>query len=70
MEIPRGRGVLKVKIFEAKHEAKLEFPGETGGAKQKNLPWEEYGYILELHIANTPINLHNDVLKHRLDAMF
>ena len=25
-EIPRGRGVLKVKILEAKYEAKLEFP--------------------------------------------
>ena len=34
-EIPRGRGVLKVKILEAKYEAKLEFPGGTGGAKQK-----------------------------------
>ena len=31
----RGRGVLKVKILEAKYEAKLEFPGGTGGAKQK-----------------------------------
>ena len=34
-EIPRGRGVLKVKILEAKYEAKLEFPGGRGGAKQK-----------------------------------
>ena len=41
LEIPRGRGGggLKVKIFEAKYEAKLEFPGGTGGAKPKNLPW-------------------------------
>ena len=30
-----GGGVLKVKILEAKYEAKLEFPGEMGGAKQK-----------------------------------
>ena len=30
-----GGGVLKVKILEAKYEAKLEFPGGTGGAKQK-----------------------------------
>ena len=29
-EIPRGRGVLKVKILEAKYEAKLEFPGGMG----------------------------------------
>ena len=39
LEIPRGRGVLKVKILEAKYEAKLEFPGGRGGAKQKNLLW-------------------------------
>ena len=41
LEIPRGRGVLKVKILEAMYEAKLEFPGGTGGAKRKNLPWGE-----------------------------
>ena len=35
MEIPRGRGVLKTTIFEAKYEAKLEFPGGRGGATQK-----------------------------------
>ena len=35
LEIPRGRGVLKAKILEAKYEVKLEFPGGTGGAKQK-----------------------------------
>ena len=47
LKIPRGRGVLKVKMLEAKYEAKLEFPGGRGGggAKQKR----EYGYILELH---------------------
>ena len=28
-EIPRGRGVLKVKILEAKYDAKLEFPEKT-----------------------------------------
>ena len=30
-----GGGVLKVKILEAKYEAKLEFPRGSGGAKQK-----------------------------------
>ena len=30
-----GRGVLKVKILEPKYEAKLEFPGGMGCAKQK-----------------------------------
>ena len=33
-EIPRERGVLKVKILEAKYEAKLEFPGGRGNVKQ------------------------------------
>ena len=35
LEIPGGRRVLKVKIIEAKYEAKLEFPGGMGGVKQK-----------------------------------
>ena len=35
LEIPRGKGVLKVKILEAIYEAKLEFPGGREGAKQK-----------------------------------
>ena len=36
LEIPRGRGVVKVKILEAKYEAKLEFPGGgMGGANKK-----------------------------------
>ena len=30
-----GGGGLKVKILEAKYEAKLEFPGGEGGVKQK-----------------------------------
>ena len=30
LEIPRGRGVLKVKILEAKYETKLEYPGREG----------------------------------------
>ena len=49
-EIPRGRGLLKAKILEAKHDAKLEFPGGGGGeCKTKNLPCGEYRYFLELH---------------------
>ena len=35
LEIPGGEGGLKVKILEAKYEAKLEFPRGIGGAKQK-----------------------------------
>ena len=50
LEIPKGKVVLKVRILEAKYEAKLEFPGGIGGCKTKNLPWEEYGYFLEPHI--------------------
>ena len=38
------------KFLEAMYENKPEFPGgEGGGAKQKNLPWGEYGHFLELH---------------------
>jgi len=40
LEIPRGMGGgLKAKLLEGQYEAKLEFPGGCGGAKQKNLPW-------------------------------
>ena len=35
MKIPRGSGVLKVKILEAKYKAKLEFLVGERGAKQK-----------------------------------
>ena len=34
IEIPKGRGVLKAKMFQAKYEAKLEFLGGEG-AKRK-----------------------------------
>ena len=33
--IPRGRGVLKVKILETKYEAKLEFPEGWGVENKK-----------------------------------
>jgi len=47
LEIPRGRGDLKAKLLEGQYEAKLEFPGGCGGAKQKtfhgggsmDIPW-------------------------------
>ena len=57
-EIPRGRGVLKVKILEAKYEAKLEFPGGGGGwgVQNKKPSVGEYGYFLELH--NNFITIH------------
>ena len=35
MEIPRQRRDLKAKLLEGQYEAKLEFPGGCGGAKQK-----------------------------------
>jgi len=37
LEIPRGRGVLKAKIFKGKYEPKLEFPEGWGGSNQKTL---------------------------------
>jgi len=39
LEIPRGRGVLKAKIFKGTYEPKLEFP-EGWGVKPKNPLWE------------------------------
>ena len=48
MEIPRGRGVLKAKIIEAKYEAKLKFL-RVVGMQNKNLLWEECEYFLEQH---------------------
>ena len=54
LEIPRGRRVLKVKILEAKYEAKVEFPGGTGGAKQKTFHGASPG--------GTPQNLVGSVL--------
>ena len=53
VEIPRGKGVLKAKILEVKYELKINWNflgGRRGGCKAKNLPWGEYGYLLELHI--------------------
>ena len=49
LEIPRGRGVLKVKILEAKYEASWNFLGEGGGdTKQKTFCRGEYGHFLEI----------------------
>ena len=39
LEIPKGRGVLKGKILEAKYGAKLEFPEGREEAKQKTFHW-------------------------------
>ena len=50
LEIPRGRGDLKAKLLEEQYEAKLEIYFLGGvGVQNKNLPWGEYGYFLELH---------------------
>ena len=52
LEIPKGRGVSKAKIFKGTYESKLEIPGGWGGggSKPKNHPWGMYGYFLEPHI--------------------
>ena len=34
LEIPKGRGVLKIKLLEGKYESKLEFPRGRGGGVQ------------------------------------
>ena len=38
LEIPRGRGVLKAQILEARYKAELEFPGGRGGVQNKKPP--------------------------------
>jgi len=41
VEILRGWGVSRAKIFKGNYEAKLEFP-EGWGFKAKNHPWGRY----------------------------
>ena len=50
MEIPRGRGVLKAKILEAKYEAKLEFLGGRG-YKQKPSVGEVWIFSGTTHVS-------------------
>ena len=45
----RGGGVLTATFLEEMYESKLEFPGGRVGANQKNLPWGDCGYSLEVH---------------------
>ena len=46
LELPWGRGVLQVKILEAKYKAKMEFGGGGGGGKQNfSFLCGEYGLI-------------------------
>jgi len=53
LEIPRGRGVLKAKILEAKYEAKLKFlVGRRVQNKKSSLG--EVWTLSELHIDNRP----------------
>jgi len=39
LEIPRGRGILKAKIFKRKYEPKLEFPEGMGVQTKNTLCW-------------------------------
>jgi len=60
LEIPRGRGVLKAKILEAKYEAKLEFLG--GGCKTKTCGrgGSNFRYFLKLHIVTKSLLLSHE----------
>ena len=59
LEIPRGRGVSKAKIFKGKYEAELKIPGGWECPNQKNHPLGRYGYFLEphVHIVNQDFSL-------------
>ena len=41
LEILRGRGFSRAKIYKEKYEPQLEIPGEREGSNKKNLPWGE-----------------------------
>ena len=63
LEIPRGRGVWKTKILEAKYEAKLEFLEGGGGAKQKTFHGR-HGYFFGTTVHNIKIwGLVNNTLQ-------
>ena len=51
LELPWGRGVLQVKILEAKNKAKMEFGGGGRGCKTKFLfsMWGVWINFLDLH---------------------
>ena len=49
MEIPRGRGAAKEKVFKEKHGAKSECPNGWWGCKPKNPLCGGCGYFLEPH---------------------
>ena len=56
LEIPRGKGVSKCKLFKGKYEQmKLnwKFLG-GGGFKPKQIMWGRYGYFLEPHNLEVP----------------
>ena len=53
LEIPRGKGVLKAKILEAKYEDKLEFLGGRGVCKQKT-----YHGGVQLFSGTSQFNVH------------
>jgi len=49
LEIPRGKGVLKAKIFKGKYEPKLEFPEGWGVQTKKPL----HGASMDMFWNNT-----------------
>jgi len=51
LEIPRGRRVLKAKLFKGVYCMSLNWNFQRGGEglQPKKLLWREYGYFLEQH---------------------
>ena len=68
MEIPRGKGVLKAKILEAKYEAKLESLVGGGGGTEKPFVGEVKIFSGTIHIIHvTSIqSIGGDVGRHPL----
>ena len=65
LEIPRGRGVLKLNFWKQCMKINWNFLREGGGGiKNKNPSVGEYGYFLELHIALKPLGSNHLLLKY------
>jgi len=61
MEIPRGWGVSKAKIFKGKYKAKLGFPegwGEVGSNQKTTCSGDGYGYFLATHNSKQAVDYH------------
>ena len=70
-EIPRGRGVLKVKILEAKYEDKLKFPGRRVGGGGGGVACEHTYFrllLLSMTARNTDLIASVNFMRQKCDS--